>query len=181
VDAEMTEDKVEQLEKFNKFSEWLLSDLEKVLFKATANFLFAQAIFNYIEIMGSFLLPAGNCTERFNSFFRRLGTGYSSFLDNGENVYGELRCGLTHEYLPRRRRFSIANPKKRMTDEEILRVSSYGIKLEDNTWKIRNARLFLDFKKAVTKYIEELKVDPPKDLSDKFYERCSKINLENFS
>jgi hypothetical protein len=97
---------------------------ERAMFQGKANFLVAQALLNYTETVGSFILPNGKSGERFDVFFSRIGDKYrdllrrfnKSILKKRHNkrtlvkrhiIYDDLRCGLTHEYTVKRKKFTI--------------------------------------------------------------------------
>lgn len=124
----MDQKQQEQFEKFREFAGWMHRDCKDALEKAGAQFLVAMALFNYIETLGAFLIGyfrkddngqiqiCSKCLdgkirtttkERFNAFFSYLGDKYKDLADNHPELYNELRCGLTHEFLPKKRRFSI--------------------------------------------------------------------------
>jgi len=122
----MDEKQKEQLEKFRKLTRWMYADSKEAMFCARANFLVAMGLFDYTETLGTFLIgyfqknesgqvlkgPKGKkiktqSKNRFNAFFSYLGQDYKNLLDRHPEVYDELRCGLTHEYLPRKRKFCV--------------------------------------------------------------------------
>lgn len=81
-----------------------------------AQFLVAMALFNYIETLGAFLVGYyERGTEertknyfRFNEFLSYLGDDYRQLISqHGNEIYYELRCGLTHEFLPKKRWFTL--------------------------------------------------------------------------
>ncbi len=173
----MTESKY--LENYKLLTKWMLSDLEKVLFRSKANFLCAQSLFNYIEVMGSFIAPYSGCKARFNQFFVTLGKDYQELV-NKHNVYEEIRCGLTHEYLPSKRKFSIANPDKKVSYAEIRRLNQCGVKYNKNSgWEIKNGRLYVDFRGAVQRYSRKINSAKHPELKIWFLERCNNINFES--
>ena len=94
----------EYFESFLKMQEFIINDLIRATIWARANFLVAMGIFNYIEILGSFCLPDGNCKERFNFVFENelLPKEYKNFYNKLKMItdpYHCLRCGMVHEYL----------------------------------------------------------------------------------
>jgi hypothetical protein len=197
----MTLKQKEQLEKFKKFTNWMCVDLERTIFCARANFLIAMVLFNYIEILGSFVIgffekdKTGNKKkdkkgkliktknkDRFDKFFIYMGDKYKKLLDNNPDIYNELRCGLTHEYLPKKRKFQIFNPDGFKSEEEIDRTASCGVIFDsqNNLWKIINSKLYLDFKRAISRLIKEIEDGKNSELINNFFETADQINFENF-
>ena len=93
------------LKKFEIMKEWMIQDIERAMFKAEANFLVAQGLLNYTEIIGSFIKSnTKRSGEKFDSFFKRMGPEYERLLkrfnkrrkEKPHIVYDDLRCGLTH-------------------------------------------------------------------------------------
>ena len=123
----MTRKQKKQLKKFKKFSAWMHKDSKRAELFAGTQFLSALGLFNYIETLGSFLVGyfekckcgrilknqkhkqhiRTTSKDRFNSFFSYLGKEYKNLLKQHPEIYDELRCGLTHEFLPKKRKFSI--------------------------------------------------------------------------
>ena len=121
-----------QLEKFKTISGWMYGDTKLA---NEAQFLVALGLFNYIETLGAFLIgyfqkdnngqiKKCNCQlscprckngqirtsskRRFRAFFSHQGQNYKELSDEHPEFYDEMRCGLTHEFLPKNRKFSIA-------------------------------------------------------------------------
>lgn len=208
----MTQEQQEQLEKFKTMSRWMYEDAKESTFAAHANFLVAMGVFNYIETLGTFLIgyfqkdTQGNILkdrngrdlktstkDRFNTFFGYMGQEYSNLLTSYPETYDELRCGLTHEYLPKNRRFSIAGVDRRFTDIELDHLMSpidgslitCGVSLFSphdggEIWFICNGKLLIDFQRAVGRLIQEIENEQNLNLSDKFFETADQINLEAF-
>jgi hypothetical protein len=181
----------------------MIADTQRAMFEARANFLVAQGLLNYTEIVGSFIVPDGNSGERFDAFFDRMGQPYRDLLKrfnrrrkkNPHIVYDDLRCGLAHEYVIKRKSFTILNTAKEMSDEDISRIrirASDGTKkilecgiIHDKTekggrWVIVNPKYWLDFKNALEAYWNELQVRNNKDLRKSVFKRARKINLLRF-
>jgi hypothetical protein len=175
------------------------------MFSARANFLVALGLLCYTEILGSFVvgeyqkdeygrIKTGKkghsihttSPERFNAFFRRLGTPYVKLIDKKPGIYNELRCGLAHEYLVKNIKFSIINPDKELNEQEIDSIADCGvIYLTDpntgsETCYILNPKYFLDFTRATASLISEIESGKNKILNDNFYERCENVNFVNF-
>jgi hypothetical protein len=193
----------ELLRKFQTLKEWMIGDTERAMFQARANFLVAQGLLNYTEIAGSFIAPDGYPGERFDVFFGRMGQPYKDLLKrfNGRRkkhphvVYDDLRCGLTHEYVIKRKRFTVFNPPNQMSDEAIdnITVNLSGTKVRiqcgvihakigasTNAWFIVNPKYWLDFKNALEAYWNELQDRNNKDLRQNFFKRARQINLLGF-
>jgi hypothetical protein len=118
----------ELLGKFERMKEWMVEDTKRAMFDAKANFLVAQGLLNYTEIIGAFINPTTKSLgERFDTFFKRMGTEYDKLLKlhnhKGKGrkhlVYDDLRCGLTHEYVIKRKSFVVFNSSVPLTDAEI--------------------------------------------------------------
>jgi hypothetical protein len=181
----------------------MVGDIERAMFEARANFLVAQGLSNYTEIVGAFIKPHAPSGERFDAFFSRMGLPYQELLKNFNGrrkhhphvVYDDLRCGLTHEYVIKRKRFTIYNPRDRYSEEEINNrtISINGVKRNINcgvmhvklnkragAWLIINAKYWLDFRNAIEKYYEDLNIEKNKDLRKNFFQRARQINFLNF-
>ena len=207
-----------QLEKFKIFSRWMYGDCNGSLYKAGAQFLVAMALFNYVETLGAFLIgyfqkdsnnqiKRCNCTnecsrckdgqlrtssrERFDAFFCYLGQSYKELLDKQPEIYDELRCGLTHEFLPKNRKFSIAKAPEGFTEEQIDTIKVLNFKNEFtkelncgvfflSTWFIFVPKLARDFEIAVKKITTEVETGNDQRLINNFFEAANNINLENF-
>jgi len=64
------------------------------------NFLAALGLLCYTEFAGHLRLndfSIGSARRAFEMFFRELGPAYDALLKN-HDIYGDLRCGLAHEY-----------------------------------------------------------------------------------
>jgi hypothetical protein len=204
----------ELLEKFRKMSQWMCNDISLSMFCAKANFLVAMGLMNYTEIVGSFTVskyqkdasgkimknnkgePINTSSkERFNAFFRRLGCSYKELIDTEKlEVYDELRCGLTHEYLIKKKQFCIYGSAKILNEQEmdslknpvspqsiakcgvIHHVDGRGIE----TWHILTPKYYIDFQRAIKELISEIESEKDKTLSSNFFERCRYINLAHF-
>lgn len=134
-------------QKFEKLATFVKNDLFNVL-NARANFLFAQCIFNYIEIFGSFLQPNCNNTKRFEAFWERLiqcspaQNGYASVRTSfaPKTPYDILRCGLSHEGLPKEKPFIIGNPHEPVQLEQLRNLR---IKLPDGNTVDQEGGIFI--------------------------------------
>lgn len=204
----MTKKQQDKIEKFKKFTRWMCEDLERSMFCARANFLVAMGLFNYIEILGTFMIGyfqkdnAGcikkdkkgkkiktSSTDRFNKFFSYLGNNYENLVKK-YNVYDELRCGLTHEYLPKNKSFCIYGSDRYLTEQEMdnLKNNDDNSKVDcgviylakSNKWQIFNPKLFIDFKRGIDKLIKAIGSNRDRTLLKNFFEAAAQINLENF-
>lgn len=198
------------LEKFRKFSFWMCNDIQNAMFLAKANFLVAQGLFNYTEIIGSFMtgqyikdksgVPKVNrkgalletgCRERFEEFFKYMGKEYKILITKKKlAVYDELRCGLTHEYLIKNKRFCVYNPDKLIDEEHMDFVKhpkrknafvTCGVIHYRNSWQIINPKYYIDFKRAVNQLIIEVENEGNVQLNNNFFERAQFVNIKNFS
>jgi hypothetical protein len=137
----------------NKVKQFMFADIEKSLKIAenphigTPNFLLALGLCCYTEYWGKLVkgIAQGQSKVCFEEFFRRLGYGYKKLLDDGVNVYWEVRCGLAHSY---------------MIEENariVINGGDCGIHYDPKshyryTFYVR--RYFVDFKRAVNEYIK---------------------------
>lgn len=207
----MTQKQREQLEKFKKFTRWMCEDLERSMFCARANFLVAMGLFNYIEILGTFMIgyfakdkngvarkkqqgeqDKTKTTDRFNKFFSYMGPKYDELLKANPKVYDELRCGLSHEYLPKNHSFCVYGVDNILTEEQMdnLLNNIDGSKVEcgvvflscgqNNIWQIFNPKLFIDFKRAIQRLIKKIEAGSDQEKIKNFFETANQINLENF-
>ena len=204
---------IEELEdylaRFKVVVRWMQEDVERSIFDARANLLVAMGLMSYTEILGSFLIghyrknddgePRQNkhgdlietsATDRFNSFFAYLGPLYEKILNN-HDVYSELRCGLAHEYVIKKRAFTIYGSSVRLNDEQMDSLKNpikeeralCGVIYEDSSegkWHILNPKYFVDFKRAGNRLIQEIEKAENIELVKAFLERCGNTNLLNF-
>ena len=117
-----------------------------------ANFLVAGALNTYTEIWGKLLegIPKEQSKQCYESFFRRLGRCYANLLDEGVQVYGEVRCGLIHAYTIGGT-LAIVN----------MGTGQCGIQYDMGKYTFNIGTYFEDFKTAVDEYIVLLKQDLP--------------------
>jgi len=207
----MTQKQKEQLEKFKKFTSWMCGDISRTMFCAKANFLVAQGLVNYTETLGSFLRPYKTSKkgkivrtttgERFLAFFVRLGAEYQKLLrkywgKNSKKVYDDLRNGLTHEYLIKRKYFTVYGVDKFMSDGDLdhLTIKIDGrpthcpcgiihqrTKNRKGYWHFVNGKYFVDFKRAVENYIKEIESEKFPNLNRHFLIRANEVNLKHFN
>lgn len=197
----------------------MCNDISRSMFCARANFLVAQALVNYTEILGSFLYPyketrkkiwekgkngktiKSETGERFLLFFRRLGSEYQDLLKkywgrNNKKVYDDLRNGLTHEYLIKRKYFTVYRVDNIMSDRELdqLKIPIEGkittctcgvihhrTKDRKGYWHFINGKYFVDFKRAIESYIQEIESEKTAYINRNFFERAKQINLKHFN
>lgn len=207
----MNKKQQEQFEKFKKFTRWMYGDAKEAMFLARANFLVAMGLFNYIETVGTFLIGyfqkdkngqvlkdakgkeiKTKSKDRFNAFFSYLGQEYKNLLDTHPEVYDELRCGLTHEYLPRNRSFCIYGTTTRLTEGQMdnlinnidgTRVTCGVVFLswnQNNIWQIFTPKFLIDFERGVKNLIKKIKDEKDRNLMTNFFEATEQINLEKF-
>jgi len=140
-------------------------------------------------------------TNRFKAFFSYLGNEYRDLSDTHKEIYKELRCGLSHEFLPSKRAFTIYHAgigtfTKEQIDTHTLidlrvdnitndldgyRVNCGVVLLKHNgeeRWQIFVPKLAADFRRGVKKFITEIKNDS--SFHQNFFEAASQINLEHF-
>ena len=194
----------ELLRKFETMSRWMIEDTKRAMFQAKANFLVAQGLLNYTEVIGSFILPNGSSGERFDAFFSRMGVEYIALIRRFNNrrstnrhiVYDDLRCGLTHEYAIKRKRFIVYNHggDQDLTDQEI---NNLGIDINGTSvrcaagvihswnhrkgiWHFIDPKYWLDFRVALDQYIQEVGNPRNRDLRRSFFGRARTINFLQF-
>lgn len=190
--------------KFETMSCWMIEDTKRAMFQAKANFLVAQGLLNYTEVIGSFILPNGSSGERFDAFFSRMDVTYVALIRRFNNrrptnrhiVYDDLRCGLTHEYAIKRKKFIVYNygGDQELTDQEINRL---GININGTTvtcetgvihswdhrrgvWHFIDPKYWLDFRIALEQYIQEVRNPRNRDLRRNFFRRARSINFLQF-
>jgi hypothetical protein len=191
------------LRKFEIMKDWMVADTRSAMYLARANFLVAQGLLNYTEIIGSFIKPDGNAGERFDAFFERMGTPYKDLLKRFNRrrkrhphvVYDDLRCGLTHEYTIKRKKFTIYNPGSEMSEDQIagLEVLVNGVRTKcqcgilyskptggRGAWLIINPKYWLDFKDALEIYWKELNDEKNRELRRNSFKRAREINFLEF-
>lgn len=199
----MKQTNAQLIQKFETVARWMIEDTKRAMFLAKANFLVAQALLNYTEIIGSFILPNGNAGERFDVFFSKMGNEYAQLLRRFNRrrtrphiIYDDLRCGLTHEYAIKRKRFIIYNHggDQELTDTEInnLGIDINGIRTicaagimysannRKGVWHIIDPKYWLDFRVALEQYIVDVRNPRNKDLRRNFFNRAREINLLEF-
>ncbi len=98
-------------ENLNHILDFQINDLRRSLELAKANFLVAVGCMNTIEFLGGLrngeLGMKGKSEFRFKEGVRLLGENYGvrflfpKMVPADEDVMWALRCGLTHQYLPR--------------------------------------------------------------------------------
>lgn len=137
--------------KLKQLKSWIIADLNNALYNRErgggAQYLAALGLFDYIEMLGMFEVgyfkrdkkngeilkyQHGREKERFDEFFKRLGNDYEKLLEE-ENIYNILRCGLTHELIPKDYPFTIAKADKtaRPSKEELDNIY-YSLQLKIN-------------------------------------------------
>lgn len=191
------------IHKFETMARWMVEDTNRAMFQARANFLVAQGLLNYTEMVGSFINPNGNSGERFDAFFSRMGNEYSQLLRrfNGRRrrnphiVYDDLRCGLTHEYAIKRKKFIVYNASTALSDAQI---NTLGIPINGVTtacvagvmhsrdgsrgvWHFVDPKYWLDFKLALENYLNEIRNPANNVLRRNFFTRARQINFNQFS
>jgi len=195
------------LKKFDTMKVWMIEDTKRAMIDAKANFLVAQGLFAYTEIIGSFITGYGkeNSGNNFDTFFERLGPKYNILLkkhnkrrlgQSSHIVYDDLRCGLLHEYTIKRKGFIIYNTNRILDDDEIrntkVRWFDNGELLETSGvmyvkdsrnkgyWLIVDPIYWLDFKNAVDEYWRQICNEKNVELRRNFFKRARDINFKNF-
>jgi hypothetical protein len=188
----------ERIDRFEKMTRWMLEDLERAMFLARANFLVAVGIVAYIETLGSFIFPKKisakkgkivdtDTGERFYAFYERLGLDYVLLKKkfwgrNKKKIYDDLRNGLLHEYLIKRKAFTVYGADSVMSEQAMLSCAKCGIAFDSksNEWHLYNPRLYIDFKKAIEVYLVELRTQSNPSLMKNFDIRSREINMKFF-
>lgn len=185
-------------QKFEKMEEFIFSDLEKATIKGHSNFLVAMALFNYIEMLGSFCFPCDEKdveAKRFNFIFLELlpkeyKKVFENIRDRIAKPYVLLRCGMTHGYLPVitvaknkniQVSYSILGADNRKKYLQCIEKETCGIKLnnhKNNKYKIEilNPRFIHDFKNTFKTFKKSVNNDD--SLKAKFILRASELNLD---
>lgn len=210
----MTAEQLKQLTDFEIFTRWMYDDCKKSLVEAGAQYLVAMGLFNYIETLGTLLLGYYQADgksrtkpeKRFNAFFSYLGNDYAKLVDEHPEIYDELRCGLTHEMLPKNRKFTLAqkNAPGRipilnfqqirpsfsspsdvleaiLTPSDLKAPGVFFIKNDnEEKWFILVPNLCEDFESGVKKLILEIKTSSNPHLVSKFFDTMKHFNFENF-
>lgn len=129
-------------------------------------------------------------------------------MDQHPEIYKELRCGLTHEFIPKSRKFCIIkvgkvgidcnnNDKDKIIDKIFNEVNFnilnpfdsstvdcgviFSQSVQGEMWLIFPLKLAIDFGKNIEKLINEIRQDNNKELIKNFFETAMQINLENFN
>lgn len=203
----MNEKQEENLNKLKTLTSWM-NDLNPCLYQVQAQYVVALALLNYIETLGMFLIgyfkkdegigsEPTSCRDRFESFFSCLGPQYKNLIDNGKflncDVYDELRCGLTHELVPKKYNFAICHVgtdsdwyEKNNEEKEEIKKEKIGnlpcgviFDTQNKIWLIFVHKLLYDFDIAKNKLVNEIEKGDEK-LMKIFEEVAGAINLENF-
>lgn len=185
-------------EKFEKLQGFMINDLRNSTVYGHANFLVAMGIFNYIEILGGYCNPTGNCTERFNFVFENLlSEEYKEVFHRIKNIrepYNILRCGMSHEYFIKTeidgsKRIKIIYQIQGVNDEYgyniCIRSKKCGLELIKNNehefyLRVVNPRFIHDFNLAIEKYKKNL-VSDHNDYRKNFVTWATEVNLESFN
>lgn len=219
----MTKKQGQQLKKFKKFSPWIYKDPKRAELYAGTQFLSALGLFNYIEMLGAFLIGyfekcqcgriikiqkhkhlKTTSKDRFNNFFSYLGKEYKNLLKQNPDIYDDLRNGLTHEFLPKRQRFSIIKVILKGDDnrkEQIIEnnknikiinpidksVVNCGVVYKSlkqqqiyQICQIFPLKLGIDLGKSVERLIKRVERGKDRVLIRNFFETADQINLKNF-
>jgi len=133
-----------------KAREFIYADVAKCI-SAGANFLVALGLCAYTEFFGrlSSGIPRSSAGKCFRVFFRKLGPCYETLVAQRRDVYGDVRCGLAHEYVTEKG--SEINNGTGPCGIEYLSADQVRLNL---------VTYFDDFKKAVDRYIDDLKSNP---------------------
>ena len=189
----------EYIEKLEKMQSWIIGDLTRSSTEAHANFLVAMGLFNYIEMLGGFYYwndsESGKSSKRFGFVFNNLFSDKYKRIIKHLNVltgnsYDCLRNGLTHEYLIKTYRgsvamkFTIYGPSNAMQFTSNVLEKDCGIELErfDNFYHLRiyNPRLISDLNRAFQKY-RILLIGDKAGYKSRFLHRCRNIHFEEFN
>ncbi len=165
-------------EKLALVREFQMKDLRRSIFYARTNFLTALGLVTYTEFWGYFLIDDQDhqkVRQAFEAFLRFMGDPYGPLLQREPDLYDILRCGLIHEYGPKRVRYTILGEDRLLSDERIRAERPAGLALEDGYLILVNARYYVDLKDAVDRLI----ADVPDHL-ETVERRLKQINLGSF-
>lgn len=169
----------EILEKLNLAKDFQMADLRRSIFESKTNFLTALGLFSYTEFWGHFLTGTEAAGQSFDKFFRTLGPYYDQLLQSEPQLYDLIRCGLAHEYLPKKREFYVLGEDSDLTDDEIRQQRSHGLEVNQNKIEIVNSRYYLDLQDAVQSLIDQVPIylqTPNSPLERRF----NNVNFDNF-
>ena len=131
-----------------------------------------------------------------------MGKEYKNLLKQHPEIYNELRCGLTHEFLPKKRKFSIIKTSLENGDTRKEQVIENNKKIEiknpiDNSvvncgvvyklyrqqqiCQIFPLKLGIDLGKSIERLVKRVEQERDKKLTGNFFETANQINLENFN
>lgn len=199
----MDQKEIYLFEQFKVMTGWMHDDSYGAMVKAQAHFLVAMGMFNYIETLGAFLTGyykkengqikknrkgkdlSTESTERFKAFLSYMGKKYENLSNLHSEMYKELRCGFSHEFLPSGRKFSVFWYNAPLNDEISENFAKCGITLEINDkgeemWGIWLPKLLIDFRKAKDRLISEIAKGQDKNLLENFFETANKFNFDSF-
>jgi len=135
---------------------WMLSDLEKSIKLAKANYLVALGLFCYSEIIGRRILKFKNKKDKnsdsFNTFVRDY-MGYKKLINKyGNKIYDWFRNGLCHEYYIKGQVSGVYVVYNKKTSKQGIIIS------KDKTKKFLVIKPYLrDFKSGIVKFLKEIK------------------------
>ena len=137
-----------EIRTIKKVREFMFADVQRGI-DGKANFMVALALSVYTEVWGKFLegIPRGNSPQCYKSFFRRLGKCYKKLLDDGIDVYHDVRCGLVHSYMIER------------TSTVNMGTGTCGITYSNGKYEFNILTYFDDFKRAVDQYVSDVQAD----------------------
>ncbi|MBU4512591.1 hypothetical protein KKD19_05135, partial [Patescibacteria group bacterium] len=116
------------------------------------------------------------------------------------DVYNELRCGMSHEFLPKKHKFCIydryavklsggmnaTDTESSMTfcyisEQDLNDQNRCGIIFNDETWAIVPKELLVDFQKSVDRLVGEVEDDNNPKLTKIFFETAKETNLDKLA
>jgi hypothetical protein len=169
----------EILARLQRAREFQMNDLKRSIFLARTNFLTALGLAAYTEFWGHFITGTDKAPASFDAFFPLLGANYRRTIQAEPKVYDLFRNGLAHEYLPKRRQFTIYGVDGELSDDQIRRGIPEGLVVSATRLEVFTPRYYLDLREAVDRLISEV----PQMLSTQnsnVEKRYKQVNFTNF-
>ena len=136
---------------------WLLGDLQHCARQEkNLSFTVACLALNAVDFFGGLYTGRGSSGNSFRQFAHRYMPGYET-IDSEISLYNSYRCGLVHEYFPKRQHSVVWN----RPHEHLVKANG--------RWSLNAQSLALDVETAITEYRADLRDDPKlhKNFSDR--------------
>lgn len=173
---------------------YMLEDIRKGIDLATANYLVALGLLNYLEVLGGLISDDGARTDgnfaksNFDSALDHLPADYKA-LDGilrvtdasgrkQKGIYAVFRCGLVHEYAPKGQVIVMSTPNSPPV------AGKPGLQVEDiggaKRLVVNNNELFRDFKELIEKIGDWVDHQDPNHYPDvkRVFERLDSYSIE---